>query len=61
MAILAQSPSTDPKGPASGSQRVVGGGSWHQTPNSWRSSFRKSYEPDYRGINIGFRLVMAAE
>ena len=57
----AQSPSTDPKGPASGSQRVVRGGSWHQTADSWRSSFGKSYEPDYRGISIGFRLVMAAE
>ncbi|MEH2438048.1 MAG: hypothetical protein V7K25_28140 [Nostoc sp.] len=29
--------------------------------DSWRSSFRKSYEPDYRGISIGFRLVMAAD
>jgi formylglycine-generating enzyme required for sulfatase activity len=48
---------TDPQGPATGSSRVVRGGSWHQTATSWRSSFRKPYEPDYRGISIGFRLA----
>lgn len=57
----AQSPATDPKGPESGSQRAVRGGSWHQTATSWRSSFRKAYDPDYRGISIGFRLAMTAE
>jgi formylglycine-generating enzyme required for sulfatase activity len=49
------------KGPASGSQHVVRGGSWHQTATSWRSSFRKAYDPDYRGISIGFRLAMTPE
>jgi formylglycine-generating enzyme required for sulfatase activity len=57
----AQSPSNDPKAPASGSQHVVRGGSWHQTATSWRSSFRKAYDPDYRGISIGFRLAMTPE
>lgn len=50
--------SIDPKGPESGSQHVVKGGSWHQTSTSWRSSFKKGYAPDYRGISIGFRIVM---
>jgi formylglycine-generating enzyme required for sulfatase activity len=54
----AQSPSVDPKGSATGTQRVVRGGSWHQTSTSWRSSFRKGYVQDYRGISIGLRLVM---
>jgi len=51
------SPSSDPQGPGTGEKRVVRGGSWHHTADSWRSAFRKSYPPDYRGISIGFRLV----
>jgi len=39
----------------------VRGGSWHVTSTSWRSSFRKPYEPDYRGISIGFRLALSLE
>lgn len=54
----AQSPSNDPQGPASGRQRVVRGGSWHQTATSWRSSSGKAYNSDYRGISIGFRVLM---
>jgi formylglycine-generating enzyme required for sulfatase activity len=54
-------PSTDPTGPRTGTAHVVKGGSWHQTATSWRSAFRKPYEPDYRGISIGFRLAMTAE
>jgi len=57
----ARSPAVDPPGPASGSGRVVRGGSWHVTSGGWRSAFRKSYEPDYRGISIGFRLAMDVE
>lgn len=54
---FAKSPQTDPKGPEKGNQRVVKGGSWHITADSWRTSFRKAYEPNYRGISIGFRIV----
>jgi formylglycine-generating enzyme required for sulfatase activity len=54
------SPAADPTGPASGNQHVVRGGSWHVTSTSWRSSFRKPYDADYRGISIGFRLVQTA-
>lgn len=57
----ARSPAVDPPGPASGTERTVRGGSWHVTSGSWRSAFRKSYEPDYRGISIGFRLLLAVE
>lgn len=56
-----QSPTTDPKGPDSGIERVVRGGSWHITANSWRSAFRRDYKPDYRGISIGFRVVLEEE
>jgi len=54
-------PATDPKGPSTGASRVVRGGSWHVTSTSWRTSFRKPYEPDYRGISIGFRLALSPE
>lgn len=57
----AVSPSIDPQGQETGSQRVVRGGSWHSSATAWRSTFRKPYEPDYRGISIGFRLVMEKE
>jgi formylglycine-generating enzyme required for sulfatase activity len=50
-----------PADPVSGARRVVRGGSWHSTGDGWRSSARRDYDPDYRGISIGLRLVMAAE
>jgi formylglycine-generating enzyme required for sulfatase activity len=57
----AASPQVDPQGPKSGSDRVVRGGSWHETSGSWRTSFRKPYKPDYRGISIGFRVALSME
>jgi formylglycine-generating enzyme required for sulfatase activity len=57
----AGSPANDPPGPASGTQHVVRGGSWHSTGNGWRSAFRRAYDPDYRGISIGLRLVREIE
>ncbi|AWB06618.1 formylglycine-generating enzyme family protein (plasmid) [Azospirillum humicireducens] len=60
-AYYANSPATDPQGPEQGGERVVRGGSWHTTATSWRTAFRRSYVPDYRGISIGFRLLRTAE
>lgn len=59
--FYANSPQDDPKGPPTGNKRVVRGGSWHITADSWRSSFRREYAPDYRGISIGFRIVRNLE
>jgi formylglycine-generating enzyme required for sulfatase activity len=59
--IYSASPSVDPPGPQTGSGHVVRGGSWHQTATSWRSAFRREYDADYRGISIGFRLVLSQE
>lgn len=56
-----ESPETDPQGPTEGRQRAVRGGSWHASATSWRSTYRKPYTPDYRGISIEFRLVMETE
>jgi hypothetical protein len=38
----------------------VRGGSWHATADGWSSTFRKGYDPDYRGISIGFRVARTA-
>ena len=48
---------TDPAGPASGSFRVVRGGSWSDTALSSRSVLRSSSRPGVRFNNLGFRLV----
>ncbi len=49
------SPSQDPKGPASGQFRVLRGGSWRNLPRYVRVSFRGWYNPAVRGISLGFR------
>ncbi len=50
------SPSNNPRGPATGSDRVVRGGSWGYNPDGCRSAFRIYTLPDYRLINVGFRV-----
>ena len=57
----ADSPARDPQGPPTGAKRVVRGGSWHRSATSWRSAFRRQYDPDYRGISIGFRLAFTVD
>jgi formylglycine-generating enzyme len=47
----------NPKGPSSGSYRVIRGGSWLNEPRGLRASNRGCYYPDYRGSHLGFRLV----
>ncbi len=51
------SPSTDPEGPGTGSNRVLRGGSWDY--NAWycRAAYRFYYSPSARISDIGFRLV----
>lgn len=53
----AQSPSTNPTGPSSGSGRVIRGGGWINVPRNLRSALRLGHAPDYRYPNLGFRLV----
>ncbi len=50
-------PQTDPKGPATGSDRVYRGGSWAYDSRNCRSANRSSNAPGRRGNNMGFRLV----
>ena len=52
---------TNPKGPNSGSCRVNRGGSLDFSARRCRSSYRCYCDPDVRGRNLGFRLVLSAE
>jgi formylglycine-generating enzyme required for sulfatase activity len=47
----------NPVGPASGSRRVVRGGSFDDSPENLRSAFRDFVLPGYRVGNVGFRCV----
>ena len=47
---------TDPEGPATGSNRVVRGGSWSRDARYLRSAVRFSNAPGNRDSNVGFRL-----
>lgn len=48
---------TDPTGPATGSYRVIRGGSWGGTPRHCRSAIRLHDSPGSRGSGYGFRVV----
>lgn len=47
----------NPKGPDSGSFRVVRGGSWYYNPQYLRSARRNRVTPGARYDGVGFRLV----
>ena len=49
---------TDPKGPSSGSYRVLRGGSWSYGATYCRVSSRDDYSPDVGYRDFGFRLVL---
>jgi formylglycine-generating enzyme required for sulfatase activity len=51
------SPSTNPTGPASGSYRVVRGGSWRSSATDLRCAYRAYNFPTYGTTYIGFRVV----
>lgn len=48
----------DPKGPASGADRVGRGGSWTDSANYCTSSSRDNYYVTYEENNFGFRIVV---
>lgn len=49
---------TNPTGPASGSYRVLRGGSWGYIAGDCRGSYRYRYNPSNRSYDYGFRLVL---
>jgi len=53
-------PERDPRGPVSGTRRVIRGGSWYFDANSARSALRYTHRPQDDGFSLGFRLVREA-
>jgi formylglycine-generating enzyme required for sulfatase activity len=53
----AESPTTDPQGPASGSYRIFRGGSWLDAAKYCRLTARNFEFPVSRLYNVGFRVV----
>ena len=49
---------TDPRGPYSGSSRVLRGGSWSRSASGCRVAYRYSDSPSYRFNYGGFRLAL---
>jgi formylglycine-generating enzyme required for sulfatase activity len=58
-AYYSSSPQNNPTGPASGSYRVVRGGSWIYDTNNLRASGRGDFTPVSAGYGIGFRVARA--
>jgi formylglycine-generating enzyme required for sulfatase activity len=56
--IYSSFPQTNPTGPASGSFRVLRGGSWYGYGRFCRSANRLYHDPSVRTYIIGFRLVV---
>jgi formylglycine-generating enzyme required for sulfatase activity len=55
----ANSPSSNPRGPSSGSYRVMRGGSWFKAATDCRVAYRSNIGPAKRGSNSGFRVVLS--
>jgi formylglycine-generating enzyme required for sulfatase activity len=53
----ASSPASNPEGAAGGTDRVLRGGSWYDTPRYVRSATRDYNAPDNRYYLVGFRVA----
>jgi len=56
-AYYSVSPPTDPKGPSSGTNRVLRGGSWNNLENNCRVADRDFYTPTLIFVSFGFRCA----
>ena len=52
------SSATDPRGPTSGSNRLLRGGSWYNSAITCRAALRGHSRSTGRGSNVGFRSVL---
>ena len=53
-----ESPEADPAGPATGSRRVVRGGSWGGQGEDCRAAVRIGYDEDHESERVGMRVAM---
>ena len=51
--------SADPQGEPVGLYRISRGGSWSTSAIHCRSALRRGSEPNYRRVNLGFRLALS--
>jgi formylglycine-generating enzyme required for sulfatase activity/serine/threonine protein kinase len=51
---------TDPRGPASGSNRVLRGGSWRDSSGNCRSAYRRDSKLGHRNLYLGFRVLRSS-
>jgi serine/threonine protein kinase len=49
-----------PAGPLRGTEKVIRGGSWSDTPAKLRIAYRRSAPPTFRSNNLGFRVAASA-
>ncbi len=47
----------NPRGPDTGTFRVIRGGNWNVAAKQCRSASRNYFTPEYKGRNVGFRIV----
>jgi len=57
--LYTDEPQTNPTGPATGTARIVRGGSWDQAFRMSRPTYRHEGWPTSPNINIGLRIAMA--
>ncbi len=53
-------PAADPRGPATGNDRVMRGGGWDGYAYECRVAWRLAVAPDHADFNAGFRVVLGA-
>ncbi len=51
----------NPRGASSGSDRVIRGGSWNNSPDVVRTASRHRFMPDNRSQELGFRLLLGQQ
>jgi serine/threonine protein kinase/formylglycine-generating enzyme required for sulfatase activity len=56
-----EKPALDPRGPSSGSQRVLRGGNFASLATGCRSSNRNALPPANRSLVVGFRVLLTVE
>ncbi|WP_173021545.1 SUMF1/EgtB/PvdO family nonheme iron enzyme [Lewinella sp. W8] len=56
-----KSPGSNPRGPSTGTYRVIRGGSWGSSPQGCRTANRFSNGPSNRSNSVGFRLARSSK